>query len=101
MQASPGAQAHFSYSTTLKRHGVGPSTPRSSTLPTFDGIRAAVTDQGPSSIWDKLISLAKGATNRGKPEENGYIPVPRGDQTPAAKYSCYDVEVRFLAIPNS
>jgi P-type Ca2+ transporter type 2C len=97
MQATPGAQAHFSYSTTFKRH----ETPRSSTLPTFDGIRSAVSDQGPSAVWNKLVAWAKGATDRGKPEENGYIPAPRGEQTPSARYSCYDVEVRFLVIPTS
>jgi P-type Ca2+ transporter type 2C len=99
MHPTPGAQAHFSYSTTLKRHGIGPNNQHSSTLPTLDGIRSAVTEQGPSVVWNKMVSLVKGVKDGGSPEENGYMPAPKAEQTPSAKYSCYDAEVRFLVIP--
>jgi P-type Ca2+ transporter type 2C len=99
MHPTPGAQAHFSYSTTLKRHGISSNTPRSPNFPTFDSIRSAVTEQGPSALWSKLVSLVRGVNDGGSPEQNGYLPTPKTEDTPSAKYSCFDAEVRLLAIP--
>ena len=99
MQLIPGAQAHFSSSTTFKRHGIGSNTPRSAGFPALDSIRSAVTEQDPSSIWDKLSSLVRGVNDGGSPEENGYTPASKAEQTPSAKYSCYDAQVRFIVLP--
>ncbi|KAI0251244.1 hypothetical protein BJV78DRAFT_1347157 [Lactifluus subvellereus] len=86
--ASPPASAYFA-PTTFKRHGIGSNTPHSAGFPALDTIRSAVTEQDPSGLWNRLLSLVK---DGGSPEENGYTPVPKVEQTASAKYSCYDAE---------
>ncbi|KAH9036226.1 calcium-transporting ATPase [Lactarius pseudohatsudake] len=91
MQPNPGAQAHFAYSTTLRRHSVPPTPPHGAAFPALESIRYAVTDQSPAGLWDRLLSMVKGKSG-GSPEENGYIPVAKTEQTPSATYSSYDVD---------
>jgi len=69
-------------------------TPRSTSF--FEGLHSA-TEQGPSGIWDRLVSLFKGVKYWGTPEENGYELAPKVvEQTPSAKYSSYTAEVRLF-----
>ncbi|KAF8262296.1 Ca-transporting ATPase [Lactarius quietus] len=89
MQPAPGAQAHFAYSTTLRRHTLPPTSPHSSAFPALESIRHAVT--GPAGLWDRLLSTVKGKSG-GSPEENGYLPVAKTEQTPSAIYSSYHVD---------
>ncbi|KAH9174469.1 calcium-transporting ATPase [Lactarius sanguifluus] len=91
MQPNPGAQAHFAYSTTLRRHSVPPTPPHGAAFPALESIRYAVTDQSPAGLWDRLLSMVKGKSG-GSPEENGYMPVAKTEQTPSATYSSYDVD---------
>ena len=97
MQPAPGAQAHFAYSTTLRRHNVPPTSPHGTAFPALESIRHAVTDQGPTGLWDRLLSTVKGKSG-GSPEENGYLPVAKSEQTPSATYSSYDAEVRMFRV---
>jgi hypothetical protein len=90
MQPSPDAQRHFGSSTSFRRHG-GVSNSQNAA---FESIRSAVIEEGPSGIWDRLVGLAKGVRYGSTPEENGYELAPKVDQTPSAKYSSYDAEVR-------
>ena len=99
-QPTPDAQAHFAYSTTLRRHHLdGPlnlGTPHSSTFPGLESLRSAVTDEGPSGLWDRLVKSVTGRA--GQSSENGYTSVPTGEQrqqeTPSARYVNHTVEVR-------
>ncbi|KAI0061869.1 Ca-transporting ATPase [Artomyces pyxidatus] len=96
-QASPDAQSHFAYSTTLRRHhpdGLG-LTPHSAGFPAFDSLRSAVAEEGPSGIWDRLVSLVKGAQGREDTLENGYAPVPKPEEqqeTPSARFALTSVQ---------
>jgi Ca2+-transporting ATPase len=100
MQPTPDAQRHFGSSTSFRRHGGGVSNSQNAT---FESMRSAVIEEGPSGIWDRLVGLAKGVRYGSNPEENGYELALKVDQTPSAKYSSYDAEVRSspLRYPNS
>ncbi len=97
MQPTPGAQAHFAYSTTLRRHSVPPTPPPGAAFPALESIRYAVTDQGPAGLWDRLLRIVRG-NGGGSPEENGYIPAAKTEQTPSATYSSYDADVRYFCV---
>jgi len=65
----------------------------------LEGIRSAVTEEGPSGIWDWLVGLVGGIRHGGSPEQNGYELAPKAEeQTPSAKYASYTAEVRILVI---
>src|SRR5258705_13788874 len=69
-QATPGADAHFAYSTTLRRHhvdGAALSTPK--------GLAAAVNAEA-SSLWSRMINFISGRT------ANDYQPLENGNDTP-------------------
>ena len=91
LHPNPNAQAHFAYSTTLRRHSLPPTSPHGEDLP---GVSHAATDQGSAGLWDQLLGVVKGKSG-GSPEENGYIPVAKTEQTPSAIYSTYHVDVRY------
>ena len=91
MHPTPGAQEHFAYSTTLRRHSLPPALPHGEAFPGRESIRYAV-DQGTAGLWDRLVGIVKGK-NGGSPEENGYIPVAKTEQTPSATYSTYHADV--------
>lgn len=93
MQPTPGAQEHFAYSTTLRRHTAPLTSPHATTFPALESIRHAVTDQSPAGLWDKLVRTVTGKSG-GSPEESGYLPVAKNEQTPSATYSSYDADVR-------
>jgi P-type Ca2+ transporter type 2C len=94
VQSTPDAQKHFGSSTSFRRHGSLPMTPRITSF--FERIRSATAD-GPSGIWDRLVSLVKGVKYWGSPAENAYELVQKvEEQTPSAKYSSYAAEVRLF-----
>ena len=95
MHPTPGAQAHFAYSTTLRRHSLPPTSPHSEAFPGRESVRYAMADQGSAGLWDKLLGIVKGKSG-GSPEENGYIPVAKTEQTPSATYSTYHADVRYF-----
>jgi hypothetical protein len=95
MQPTPDAQRHFGSSTSFRRHAHSMSNPQNTT---FENIRSAVIDEGASGVWDRFVGLVKGVKPGGTPEENGYELAPKADQTPSAKYSSYDAEVRFFPL---
>lgn len=69
-QATPDADAHFAYSTTLRRHhvdGAALSTPK--------GLAAAVNAEA-SSLWTRMINFISGRTT------NDYQPLENGSDTP-------------------
>jgi Ca2+-transporting ATPase len=77
-------------------------TSPTSGFPGFESIRSAVIEQGPSGIWDRLVGLVKGVTHGGSPDQNGYELAPKvAEQSPSAKYSSYEAEVRPLFVPYS
>ncbi|ETW74623.1 P-type ATPase [Heterobasidion irregulare TC 32-1] len=106
-QPTPDAQAHFAYSTTLRRHHLdGPlnlGTPHSSTFPGLESLRSAVTDEGPSGLWGRLVKLVTGRA--GQSSENGYTSVPTGEQrqqeTPSARYANHTVESTLASFQTS
>jgi len=78
-------------SITLRRHSLPPTSvtsPRGEAFPGRESVRYAVTDQGPVGLWDKVLGIVKGKSG-GSPEENGYIPVAKTEQTPPATYATY------------
>ena len=100
MHPTPGAQEHFAYSTTLRRHSLPPALPHGEAFPSRESVRYAV-DQGTAGLWDRLVGIVKGK-NGGSPEENGYIPVAKTEQTPSATYSSYHADVcNFFAFTPS
>ncbi|KAI9435371.1 hypothetical protein F5148DRAFT_1372058 [Russula earlei] len=54
LQPTPGAQRHFGSSTFFRGHGVGSMTPHSGNF----------LEQGPSVIWEKLVSLRQRTLSR-------------------------------------
>ncbi|THH18312.1 hypothetical protein EW146_g2633 [Bondarzewia mesenterica] len=99
LQPTPDAQSHFAYSTTLRRHqpqgSLGMGTPRSSTFPGLESLRSAVAEEGPSGLWNKLVSLWKGRS-REDSSRNGYAAVSTGDErqqeTPSARFANDTIE---------
>jgi len=90
MQPIPDAERHFEYSTSFRRQ-----TSLSGPIADLDGIRSAVTEQGSSGIWDRLVGLVKLVRHGSSPEQNGYEPAPKvAEQTLSAKYASYTAEVR-------
>lgn len=91
-QATPGADAHFAYSTTLRRHHVDGAT-----LP--QGLAAAVNAEA-SSLWSRITNFISG-----RPQDE-YQPLENGRDTPpvqqrvetkgtlSAKFAHCSVEVR-------
>ncbi|KAI0302439.1 calcium-transporting ATPase [Multifurca ochricompacta] len=79
MQPTPGAQAHFAYSTTLRRHSIGNYT--------FCGNRT-----GSFSIWNRFLRMVGVEKDDAHLEALGYIPPSKVEQTPSAKYSTYDAD---------
>jgi Ca2+-transporting ATPase len=69
-QATPDAEAHFAYSTTLRRHHVDGAA-----LPTPKGFAAAVNAEA-SSLWSRTINFISGRTT------NYYQPLENGRDTP-------------------
>ena len=95
MHPTPGAQAHFAYSTTLRRHSLPHAPPHGEAFPGRESVRYAVTDQGSAGLWDRLLGIVKGKSG-GSPGGNGYIPVAKTEQTPSATYATYHPDVRYL-----
>jgi Ca2+-transporting ATPase len=91
-QATPDADAHFAYSTTLRRHhvdGAALSTPK--------GLAAAVNAEA-SSLWSRVINFISGrTTNDYQPLENGSdtppVQRPESEGTLSAKFAHCSVEV--------
>ena len=100
IQPTADAQRHFGSSTSFRRHGGGAVNSHSAGFPAFESIRSAVAEEGPSGVWDRLVGFAKGVQYGSTPEENGYELAPKVDQTPSAKYSSYDAEVRSFPVPS-
>jgi hypothetical protein len=95
MQPIPDAERHFGSSSSFRRH---PSL--SGPMADLESIRSAVTEQGPSGVWDRLVGLVKGVKHGGSPEQNGYELAPKAvEQTPSAKYASQTVEVRLFFVP--
>jgi Ca2+-transporting ATPase len=95
MQPVHDAERHFGASSSFRRH-----TSLSGPITDLESIRSAVTEQGPSGIWDRLVSLVKGIKHGDSPEQNGYELAPKvAEQTPSAKHASYTEEVRPLFVP--
>jgi len=91
MQPIPDAERHFGSSSSFRRHSTVPGP-----MADLESIRSAVTEQGPSGIWDRLVGLVK---HGGSPEQNGYELAPKAaEQTPSAKYAGCTAEVRTLLL---
>jgi Ca2+-transporting ATPase len=69
-QATPDAESHFAYSTTLRRHHVDGGA-----LPTPKGLAAAVNAEA-SSLWSQMINFFSGRT------KNDYQLLENGRETP-------------------
>lgn len=95
MQPIHDAERHFGSSSSFRRHASvsGP-------IADLEDIHSAVTEQGPSGIWDRLVGLVKGIKYGGSPEQNGYELAPKAEeQTPSAKYASCAAEVRPFFVP--
>jgi hypothetical protein len=55
-----------------------------------------MTDQSPAGVWDRLVSTVTGKSG-GSPEENGYLPVAKNEQTLLATYLSYDADVHSFS----
>jgi Ca2+-transporting ATPase len=100
MQPVADAERHFGSSSSFRRHNSssGPM-PSHNSGSVFENIRSAVIEQGPSGIWDRLVGLVKGVKQGDSPEQNGYELAPKAaEQSPSAKYSSYNAEVRPLFV---
>ncbi|KAI0041087.1 Ca-transporting ATPase [Auriscalpium vulgare] len=96
-QPSPDAQAHFAYSTTLRRHthndsgGMG-ITPHSAGFPALESIRSAVSEDGAGGLWARLVRLVRG----GQAENgNAYELVPKLEaqqETPSSQFALATVQ---------
>jgi P-type Ca2+ transporter type 2C len=99
MQPVADAERHFGSSSSFRRHS-GSSRPMASNdSGYFESIRSAVIEQGPSGIWDRVVNVVTGVKQGESPEQNGYELAPKAaEQSPSAKYSSYDAEVRPLFV---
>ena len=71
LRPTPDAEAHFSYSTTLRRH-----QPESAAALASPAVFAAVVNAEASSLWTRAINYITGNTNQ-------YQAVDSGRETPA------------------
>lgn len=99
-QAAPDASSHFAYSTTLRRHQQeGPlgftQTPHGAALSSLQELRSAVTEEGPSGLWERSVNAVKSLLP-GESSDYERLPTHREEtkDTPSAKFAHYSAEVR-------
>lgn len=98
--ATPEANAHFAYSTTLRRHRaegpLGLGTPGSATgFPKLEELRTVVEEEGPSGLWQRTVGLVKGLLSKDEGYEKLATPMTSEHrETPSAIYAHRSLEVR-------
>lgn len=92
----PDADAHFAYSTTLRRHHpegllIFPPTPRSH----IDEFGQSVSEEGPVGLFQRAVYFAKSYFPGSEENEYERLPVHRDEQkdTPSARFAHYSIEV--------
>ena len=99
--ATPEANAHFAYSTTLRRHRaegpLGLGTPGSANgFPKLEELRTVVEEEGPSGLWQRTVGLVKGLLSKDEGYEKLATPmVSDNRETPSAIFAHRSVEVRL------
>ncbi|TFY50768.1 hypothetical protein EVJ58_g10897, partial [Rhodofomes roseus] len=95
--STPDANAHFAYSTTLRRHrpdGPGLPTPNSATgFSKFEELRTVVEMEGPSGLWQRTVGIAKGWFSKDEDYEKLATPLNADHrETPSAIFAHRTVE---------
>lgn len=88
--------SHFAYSTTLRRHHVeGPLGTPQTPGQTFQEFRNVVIEEGPSGLWDRLVSTIR-RLFKSEASEYERLPTQREQHkdTPSARFAHCSVEVR-------
>ncbi|TFK50739.1 Ca-transporting ATPase [Heliocybe sulcata] len=96
-EPTPDANNHFAYSTTLRRHHTEPFGPSASgSLPTLGSLSSAVSEEGPSGLWHKVLMLAKSRLGLHEHDvESGYADTARKEshqETASAKFAHISAE---------
>lgn len=97
LQPTANAEAHFAYSTSLRRHQSEGAAALAS-----PAVFAAAVNAEATSLWSRLMNFLKGRpTNEYQPVDNGRSPtIPQQQQreeakdTLSSKFAHYSVEVR-------
>ncbi|KZT72352.1 calcium-transporting P [Daedalea quercina L-15889] len=96
--ATPEANAHFAYSTTLRRHRadgpLGLATPNSATgFPKLEELRTVVEAEGPSGLWQRTVGFVKGWFSKDEGYEKLGTPLNADHrETPSAVFAHRSVE---------
>ncbi|TFY56414.1 hypothetical protein EVG20_g8929, partial [Dentipellis fragilis] len=96
-QPTPDAQAHFAYSTTLRRQPAeGPfgMTPHSASFPGIESLRSTVRQEGAAGLWERLVNVVKGRPDDIDRLESAYAAMPKEEQaeTPSARFAMETIE---------
>lgn len=100
--ATPDANAHFAYSTTLRRHRaegpLGLGTPGSANgFPKLEELRTVVEEEGPSGLWQRSLGVVKGLLSKDERYEKLDTPLTSVHrETPSAIFAHRSVEVCLL-----
>ena len=90
-QATPNAEAHFAYSTSLRRHHVD-----NATLASPGGFATAVNTEA-TNLWTRLVNFVAGQKHDYQPVESRETPAPQqrteAKDTLSAKFAHCSVEV--------
>ncbi|TBU36913.1 hypothetical protein BD309DRAFT_1023970, partial [Dichomitus squalens] len=96
----PDANAHFAYSTTLRRHTLEgplgiPATPSGSSMPSLGELRGAMETEGVKGVWDRTVGrLTAAFTQR---EDYERLPTHREEahgqkESSSARFAHYSVQ---------
>lgn len=95
-QPTPDANAHFAYSTTLRRHHPDQSLSGGSSA--FQSLGSVVSTEG-AELWDRVMSKVAGGPSAEETMEQGHAnghSVKGQQETPSSQYAHFTVEVGAL-----
>ena len=104
----PDANAHFAYSTTLRRHHpegpLGfPQTPHGAAFPNFNEIRHVVAEEGPSGLFQRTVRTIRSYFPGADTNDYDRLPTHREESkdTPSARFAhvSIDVSVATFLLP--
>nr|VWO94970.1 Calcium-transporting ATPase (EC [Ganoderma boninense] len=100
---TPDAQAHFAYSTTLRRHTLEgplgiPSTPLRSSLPSIGELKNAMEVEGVRGVWERTVGRLFAALS-GHRDQHEFLPTHRAEvkkESASARFAHSSIEVRRI-----
>ncbi|GJE98186.1 calcium-transporting ATPase [Phanerochaete sordida] len=90
----PDANAHFAYSTTLRRHYPEPMTFPPTPHANLEEFRHVVAEEGAAGLLQRAVAFVRSYLPGSQPEDYERLPVHRDEpkDTPSARFAHYSIE---------